>query len=318
MHILLRISDTDAEIRRWHQALSRALPEIHWHPESELSPELINQIQVAVVANPPIGALHGYPKLEFVQSLWAGVDSVLGDTSLPQHLIIARMVDPAMAQAMAETALWAMLSLHRGYFAYQQQQQAKIWRDLPQRRASDIRVTVLGLGAMGLVSATRIASLGYAVSAWHTGAGPRESAITAGVHVVSGPDALGGLLAKSDIVINLLPLTTQTIGLLNRDFFLAMPKGSSIINLGRGGHLVESDLLSVLDAGHLQHAVLDVFQTEPLPVESPFWAHPKVTLLPHIAAMTDPESASEIVAKQIRSWVAGDPVAHQVQRSRGY
>lgn len=318
MHILLRIRDTDDEIRRWHGALARALPEVCWHPESDVAPEFIDQIRVAVVANPPAGALRGYPKLEFVQSLWAGVDSLLADHSVPEHLMIARMVDPAMAQAMAETALWATLSLHRGYFDYQRQQQDRVWRDLPQRRASDIRVTVLGLGAMGLASAQRIASLGYAVSAWRTGISHRNSVDASGIQVVSGSDALSPLLAKSDIVINLLPLTAQTRGLLNRDFFMAMPKGSSIVNLGRGGHLIEADLLSALDAGHLHRAVLDVFQTEPLPVVSMFWAHPKVTVLPHIAAITDPDSASQIVAKQIRSWAAGGPVAHQVQRGRGY
>ena len=318
MHILLRIRDTDDEIRRWQRALAIALPEAHWHSESDIAPELMDQIRVAVVANPPAGALRGYPKLEFVQSLWAGVDSLLADNSVPEHLMIARMVDPAMAQAMAETALWATLSLHRGYFDYQQQQRDRIWCDLPQRRASDVRVTVLGLGAMGLTSAKRIASLGYAVSAWRTGHRHRDLADTAGIDVVSGTDALRHLLSKSGIVINLLPLTAQTRGLLNRDFFMAMPKGSSIVNLGRGGHLIEADLLSVLDAGHLHRAVLDVFQTEPLPADSAFWAHPKVTLLPHIAAITDPVSASQIVAKQIRSWAAGGPVAHQVQRGRGY
>lgn len=318
MHVLLRIRDTEDEIRRWQGALSRALPEVHWHLESEVPPELIGQIRVAVVANPPAGSLRGYPKLEFVQSLWAGVDSLLADASVPEHLMIARMVDPAMAQAMAETALWATLSLHRGYFDYQRQQQARIWQDLPQRLASDICVTVLGMGAMGLASAKRIASLGYSVCAWHTGAGHRDAANALGIDVVAGSDALRSVLARSDIVINLLPLTPQTRGLLNRDFFLTMPKGSSVVNLGRGGHLIEADLLSVLDAGHLRHAVLDVFKTEPLPADSVFWAHPKVTLLPHVAAITDPDSASRIVAKQIRAWVAGGPVEHLVQLSRGY
>lgn len=318
MHILLRIRDAEDEIRRWHEALTRALPEVHWHLESALAPDLIDQIRVAVVANPPAGALRGYPKLEFVQSLWAGVDSLLADASVPEHLMIARMVDPAMAQSMAETALWATLSLHRGYFDYQAQQRARVWQDLPQRRASDVGVAVLGMGAMGLASARRIASLGYSVAAWHTGSARQESANLSGIQVVSGDKALSQVLAKSDVVINLLPLTAQTRGILNRDFFLAMRPGASIVNLGRGGHLMETDLLSVLDTGHLHHAVLDVFQTEPLPAESIIWAHPKITVLPHIAAITDPDSASQIVAKQIRAWAAGGPVEHVVQRSRGY
>lgn len=318
MHVLLRIRDTEDEIQRWHAALSRALPEIQWHPETVLAPNLIDHIQVAVVANPPAGSLRGYPQLKFVQSLWAGVDSLLADNSVPEHLMIARMVDPAMAQAMAETALWATLSLHRGYFDYQRQQQDRIWRDLPQRLASDLRVLVLGMGAMGLASAKRIASLGYQVSAWRTGLGSHSPSADANISVLSGIDALKQSLATVDIVVNLLPLTAQTRGILNREFFMAMPKGASIVNLGRGGHLVESDLLAALDNGHLRHAVLDVFQAEPLSVDSVFWRHPSVTVLPHIAAITDPDSASEIVAKQIRTWVAGGTVEHQVHRSRGY
>lgn len=318
MHILLRIRDSQDQIARWQDALSAALPEAIWHPEANVAPDIADQIRVAVVANPPAGSLRDLPRLEFVQSLWAGVDSLLADTTIPEELVIARMVDPAMSTAMAETALWATLSLHRSFFDYQRQQHQGIWHELAQRRASDIRVTVLGMGAMGLASAKAIAAMGYTVTAWHTGESNRVARAQTGISVVSGNAGLRHALPQTDILINLLPLTAQTSGLLNQDLFVALPKGASVVNLARGGHVVEEDLLAALQSGHLQHAVLDVFQTEPLPAGHIFWKHPKITILPHVAAITDPDSASVVAAKQIRAWFSGDPIANRVERRRGY
>jgi glyoxylate/hydroxypyruvate reductase len=318
MHILLRIRDSQDAIARWQDALSAALPEATWHPEANLAPDIADQIRVAVVANPPAGSLRNLPRLEFVQSLWAGVDSLLADTTIPEELVIARMVDPAMSTAMAETALWATISLHRGFFDYQRQQQQGLWHELAQRRAGEIRVTVLGMGAMGLASAKAIAAMGYAVTGWQTGESKRVVPMNSGISVASGTLGLQRILPQTDILINLLPLTPQTRGLLNQDFFLSMPQGACVVNLARGGHVVEEGLLSALGSGHLRHAVLDVFRTEPLPPDHVFWHHPKITILPHIAAITDPDSASVVAAKQIRAWFAGEPIANRVERRRGY
>jgi glyoxylate/hydroxypyruvate reductase A len=144
MHVLLRIDETQGDAPQWRAALSAAAPEVTWHSESAIAESLAREIEVAVVANPPPGALSGFPQLKFVQSLWAGVDRLLEDPTIPKHLVLARMVDPALGAAMAETALWATLSLHRGFFRYAQQQAHGQWKHLPQPCAHQVRVTVSG------------------------------------------------------------------------------------------------------------------------------------------------------------------------------
>ncbi|NML16301.1 2-hydroxyacid dehydrogenase [Azohydromonas caseinilytica] len=297
-----------AERETWEEALRQALPEAQW---VEAAPGA--EVDVALVANPPPGRLQGLRGLRLIQSLWAGVDRLLADTTLPEGVPIARMVDPAMNAAMAETALWAVLSLHRGFFDYARQQREGVWRQLPQRRADELRVTVLGLGEMGLTAARRLVAMGYRVQGWS--ARPRQEA---GIECVHGEDALPGLLARSDIVVNLLPLTAATRGLFDARRLALLPEGASLVNLARGGHVVEADLLAALDSGRLRHAVLDVFQTEPLPAESPFWNHPRVTLLPHAAALTDARSAAVIAAGNVRAVMAGETPAHRVEFTRGY
>jgi glyoxylate/hydroxypyruvate reductase A len=211
------------------------------------------------------------------------------------------MVDPVMSAAMAETVLWAVLSLHRDFFAYARQQLRGLWRTHDQRRADELRVLVLGQGEMGRAAAARLAALGYRVTGWRRDGTP-----------------LSGLLPQADIVINLLPLTPATRGLLDARFFAALPAGASVVNLGRGAHVVDDDLLAALDRGHLRHAVLDVFHTEPLPAGHPFWAHPRVTVLPHAAAATDPRSAAAVAAANLRAARDGRPIAHAVDRQRAY
>ena len=300
MNALLSGNFDDGEHAEWLAALSAALPDVQWlGPDAARA--VADTVDVAVVANPSPGSLQGLPRLRLVQSLWAGVDKLLADPTLPAGVPVARLVDPAMNAAMAETALWAVLALHRGFFAYARRQQAGVWRTHPQRVASEVRVTVLGQGQMGRTAAERIAQQGYPVHGWRRDGAP-----------------LALLLAASDIVINLLPLTPETRGLLDARFFAALPPKASVVNLARGAHVVDADLLAALDSGHLRHAVLDVFHTEPLPAAHPFWRHPRVTVLPHAAAFTDPRSAAQVVAQNLRALVAGQPVAHLVDTTRGY
>jgi glyoxylate/hydroxypyruvate reductase A len=274
------------------------------------------RIEAAVVANPPPGALRGLPALRLIQSLWAGVEGLLSDDTLPHDVPIARMVDPALAAAMAQTALWAVLSLHRGFYVYQRQQRHMQWRQLPQLRADELPVTVLGLGAMGTACAQALVAQGYRVTAWTRSDTPR--ALPPGIVHVHGEDALWPCLQASSIVVNLLPLTPTTRGLLDAKFFAAMPRGAALVNLGRGAHVVEADLRAALGTGRLGHAVLDVFEREPLDPQHPFWRHPRVTVLPHAAALTDPRSAAEVVAANVQALTDGRPLAHLADRSRGY
>jgi glyoxylate/hydroxypyruvate reductase len=316
MNILLSGEFEAAELHEWQQCLSAALPEARWLGRDEAL-SVADTVEVAVVANPPPGSLRGLPKLRLIQSLWAGVDRLLLDPTLPPDVPIARMVDPAMNASMAETALWATLALHRGYFDYARAQRQGLWQPRPQRRADSMSVLVLGLGQMGLTAARRIAQQGYRVRGWSLRPRP-EPPHPDGVACHAGEAALAALLATSDIVINLLPLTASTQGLLDARFFAALPRGAGIVNLARGAHVVDADLLAALDHGQLAHAVLDVFHTEPLPRGHAYWSHPGVTLLPHVAAQTDPASASRVVAANVKALFDGRPLAHQVQFERGY
>jgi glyoxylate/hydroxypyruvate reductase A len=314
MDILL-CGDLEAEeLHAWRRALAEAMPEARWLDAAAAGADPA-AVQAAVVANPAPGSLRGWPNLRLIQSLWAGVDRLLGDASLPSGVPLARMVDPAMSAAMAETALWATLALHRGFFAYARHQRESLWKVHAQRRADEIGVTLLGLGEMGRAVAARLQPLGYALSAWTRRAG-REP--PPGVRVEHGEAALVPLLSRSAIVINLLPLTDATRGLLDARFFAALPEHAALVNLGRGAHVVDADLLAALDSGHLRHAVLDVFRVEPLPAGHPFWRHPRVTVLPHAAALTDPRSAAAVAASNLRAARDGTTIAHLVDHARGY
>ena len=311
MTVLIVARFDAAEAAAWHSALAAALADEPLLFERGQDPD--DDIDVAIVANPPQGALTGFTQLRLVQSLWAGVEGLLADPTLPPSVPLARMVDPAMNEAMAETALWAVLSLHRHLFAYARQQQHSTWQPLPQRRADEVPVLVLGLGQMGTRCARRLAANGYPVSAWST----RPASID-GVCCECGDAALARLLGASRIVVNLLPLTPATRGLFNAHRLAQMPDGAALVNLARGAHVVDADLLAALDSGRLSHAVLDVFNEEPLPAAHRYWRHPRVTVLPHAAAQTDPRSASLIAARNVRALREGRALENLVDRSRGY
>lgn len=300
MNVLLCGRFDPGEREAWLQALDVAMPEGRWL-DVDAARARPADVQAALVANPPPGSLQGLPNLRLIQSLWAGVDRLLADATLPAGVPIARMVDPAMSAAMAETALWAVLALHRGFFTYAQQQRERRWLPLPQRRADEVDVLILGQGQMGRTAAGRIAAQGYAVQGWRRDGTPLEP-----------------LLAQAQIVVNLLPLTPETHGLLNAAFFAALPANASVVNLARGKHVVDADLLAMLDSGHLQHAVLDVFHVEPLPPEHPYWTHPRVTVLPHAGAATDARSAAAVAVANLRAARDGKPLANLVDRTRGY
>lgn len=316
MTVLLSGRWSAAEGERWAQLLREAMPEEQWllHPPRDAAEAAA--VEVAVVANPEPGALSGLPNLRLIQSLWAGVDRLLQDPTLPVGVPLARMVDPAMNEAMVHTALWAVLSLHRRFFELQAQQRQALWQPPPQLRASECGVLVLGLGELGGRTAQALAGLGYTVHGWSRR--PRE---LAGLRCWHGEAAEGGLasaLAAADIVINLLPLTPQTRGFFSAERLAQMRPGACLVNLARGAHVDEAALAAALDRGHLRHAVLDVFQQEPLPPDHPFWPHPQVTVLPHCAAQTDPRTAVPQVRANLAALRAGQPLAHLVDRGQGY
>jgi glyoxylate/hydroxypyruvate reductase A len=270
-------------------------------------------VDVALAANPPWGELATYPNLRFVQSLWAGVDRLLGDPALPRNITVARLIDPAMALSMVEGAVAATMFVHRQFPAYLRQQQHKTWRQLPQPVASSRTIGVLGFGQMGQPVSAALAASGFRVHAWG-----QHARTDTTIAYSWGDTGLQSVLAEAEILLNLLPLTPATAGILNAQLFAQLPDGAALINLGRGAHLHDDDLLDALSAEHLSHAVLDVFHTEPLPAGHPFWRHPQITVLPHVAATTDPATAAPIALQNVAAFRAGRPLAGLVSRSLGY
>lgn len=311
MPILFATNFDAAEQAHWLDLLQNELPGETF--VTQRAPGDAPHIDVAIVDNAPPGALLGLPRLALIQSLWAGVERLLVDAQVPRDVPLARMVDPAMNAAMAETATWAVLALQRDFFEHAAQQRERRWLQHPQRRADEFPVAVLGMGQMGRAVALRLAGQGHPVAGWS-----RTPAPCPGITTRHGDDALPEVLGTARVVINLLPLTEATRGLFDAQRLAQMAPGASLVNLARGAHVVDEDLLAALDRGTLHRAVLDVFHTEPLPDGHPFWTHPRVTVLPHTAAQTDPRSAAAVAARNVRALRDGRPLEHLVDRMRGY
>ncbi len=289
------------------------MPDVEIVAVEELPADRLTGVRVAIVDGPTPDQLASLPDLEWVQSTWAGVEAVID--AVPEHVVIARMVDPELTRTMTEAVLAWTLYLHRDMPTYAAQQARREWRELPLVRASDRRVAVLGLGALGSAAARRLGDHGFDVLGWS-----RSLKQIDGVHSTSGDGGLVRTLQHADIAINLLPDTPATRGLLGADAFAAMPTGSRVVNFGRGPTIDDDALLAALDSGSIGHAVLDVFAVEPLPPDHRYWSHPNVTVLPHISGPTSPDTAADIVAANLRAYFAEGslPTDALVDRRRGY
>ena len=271
----------------------------------------VEDIRYALVWLPPAGMLARYPNLEVILSLGAGVDHIFADPSLPAGVPIVRLVDRELTARMTEYVLLHVLRYHRQHRAYARQQQARDWQPLVQPAAAERRIGIMGLGVLGKAAARPLVDLGFDVAGWSRTAQP--------VPGVTGYDGghLGDFLARTDILVCLLPLTPATRGILNRDTLAKLPAGACLINAGRGPLLVEDDLIAALDSG-LAAATLDVFAVEPLPADHRFWGDGRITVTPHVASATDARSAVDEVVKAIAAIRGGRIPDHVVGRVRGY
>ncbi|HXG28916.1 MAG TPA: glyoxylate/hydroxypyruvate reductase A [Nevskiales bacterium] len=270
------------------------------------------EVRYLGVWEPPQRLAETFPNLEIVFSLGAGVDQ-LELTAIPEHIPVVRMVEPGITDTMAEYVTLMVLALHRDLITYIGQQRARQWQPVRVRPAAQRCVGILGLGALGGAVARRLTAIGFPCLGWS-----RSRRAIAGVTCYAGAAELPVFLHGCQILVCLLPLTAETRGFLDRALFAQLPPGAALVNVGRGAHLVAQDLLDALDSGHLSGAVLDVTEPEPLPAEHPFWTHPRILLTPHIASMTQPESAVEVVLDNIRKHCAGTPMTGVVNRRRGY
>jgi glyoxylate/hydroxypyruvate reductase A len=279
--------------------------------EDAYTPE---EIVYAVAFRPPPGLLQTLPRLKAIFSLGAGVDGFLKDPDFPRQVPLVRFVDPTLAREMAQYAVMHTLLIHRHQRFFDEGQKKGEWRQMMLPRASaDTRVGILGMGEIGAAVAERLVPFDFAVSGWS-----RTPKQVPGVKSFAGEDALDAFLGQCDIMICLLPLTPRTEGILNAGLFARLPKGAFVINVARGRHLIEEDLIGALDSGHLAGAVLDVFQQEPLPPDSPLWRHPKITATPHIAAIASPQAAVRYVLDGIARAERGEPLENVVDVTKGY
>lgn len=295
----------------WEAPLRRALAEAGVAAELvlEAPPESVEAIIYAPGGDtPPDFTL--FTGCRLVQSLWAGVERIVTNPTLTQPL--ARMVDPGLTQGMVEYVAGHVLRAHLGLDAVLAAQVGR-WNPVVPPLASERPVAVLGLGELGAACARALAGLGFPVMGWS-----RRPKAVAGIDCHHGDEGLATVLSRAEIVVTLLPATAETENLLNARRLALLPEGAWLINPGRGTLIDDAALLDALGAGRLGHAVLDVFRTEPLPHDHPFWAHPRVTVTPHIAAETRPDSAARIVAENLRRLRADEPLLYLVDRAAGY
>jgi len=271
------------------------------------------EIEVMLAWRPPSGALTGMTNLRFLQALGAGVDQLFADPTIPADLPIARLVDDNLTAGMRDYVLAMVLKYHRWLDLYARQQATGLWQRYPHIDPPDRRVGIMGLGALGIAAASALAALDFDIAGWS-----RTPKTLDGIKTYAGSEGWAPFLAHSDILVCLLPLTPETEGILNAATFAGLPAGATVINAGRGGHLVAADLVAALDSGHLRGATLDVFEREPLKPDDPLWRHPKLDITPHIATISSPRTAAARVAENIRRARAGQPLLNMVDRSRGY
>ena len=278
----------------------------------------VEDIEYAAAWLPPPDVLKGLPNLKVIFSLGAGVDAILKDPTLPANIPIVRVNDDDLTKRMSEYIVLHVLLHHRQQRRIDANQKKKIWDSFPTHAASALSVGIMGLGVMGQDSAQRLRDIGFRVAGWS-----RSRKTIPGIECFAGAAEFDKFLARTDILISLLPATAETDGIINRENIRKLsqngPFGAPIIiNAGRGRQQVAGDILECLGAGELHAATLDVFAVEPLPADDPLWSHPRVTVTPHIAADSDPEVICAYVAAQIERHKAGLPLINLVDVKRGY
>ncbi|WP_312242954.1 glyoxylate/hydroxypyruvate reductase GhrA [Pantoea sp.] len=299
----------------WIDGLQQRLPQAkvrRWRP-GDTAPA-----DYALVRSPPPEMLQGRRDLRAVFAIGAGVDDILSQLKQNPDMLapgvpLFRLEDTGMSLQMQEYALFTVLRWFRRFDDYQLQQQQALWQHLPNYSRDSFSIGILGAGVLGAGVAASLLAWGFPLRCWS-----RSAKTIPGVASFHGADQLPAFLAGSRVLINLLPSTPETAGIINRELLQQLPDGAFVLNLARGAHVVEEDLLAALNEGKIKAAALDVFQHEPLTEDHPFWSHPRVAITPHNAAVTLPEEAMDYIAGAIRQLDAGEEPKGRVDLSRGY
>lgn len=295
----------------WCKALHQAWPEL----EIRVWPLCGDPVDIdfALVWNPAPGTLRQFRNLRLIVNLGAGVDAIAADRTLPETVPIMRLADVGQAQMMNGYVLLAVLRHHRDFYLFEQAKREHRWAYTHARAHATCRVGVMGLGYLGAQAACALAGQGFDVAGWS-----RSRKSLPGVDVFAGREALTVFLQRTDILVAMLPATVETRHIIDQEVFHSLPRGAKFVNVGRGSIVDEAALLEALEDGHISEATLDVFETEPLPPEHPFWALDQVMITPHLASSAIPESAAMQVADNCRRILSGQTAEYIVDRTRGY
>ncbi|UTW56424.1 glyoxylate/hydroxypyruvate reductase A [Kordiimonas sp. SCSIO 12610] len=299
----------------WRDAFHAIDPTIDFRSYPDWGdPENTTEDTYSLVWQPKPGLLKEYSGSKVTFSIGAGIDHIMRDPNLPDHIPIVRMADDGLKEGMAEFVVMSVLMLHRGMVDLIDAQSRKHWARIFAPAASSINVGIMGYGALGQKCAAALKPLGYKINSWSTSPKAAEDGVT---HY-QGMAGLEDFLANTNILVGILPNTQETTGLLNMETLQNLPKRASIINAGRGNLIVIDDLIKQLDLKHLSGAILDVFEEEPVDKAHPLWEHPKILITPHIAAVTRPKTAAEYVLRNIENYKNGRPLENVLDLKRGY
>jgi glyoxylate/hydroxypyruvate reductase A len=302
---------TNKDPKPWVTALRELDPTLDvqiWPNESRKA-----DIEFALCWNHPEGVLRDYPNLRCICSMGAGIDHLLNDEFFPKDLPVIRIVDPLLAQSMYEYICTAVMYYFRDFDIYETQQYQSNWKPRSPKSIAHTTIGIMGLGKLGEYSASKFSKIGFNVIGWS-----RTKKSISGVKFYAGNGQLGDFLSQVNILICLLPLTNETRGILNLENFSKLPFGACLVNVARGEHLIDEDLITALNEGQLRGACLDVFRVEPLSLKHPFWEHNKILLTPHCSSITDPISVAPQILKNYRLMKSGRPLMNQVNPFRGY
>ncbi len=307
----LLIVSSGKDPKDWITALKNQHPglNIYVYPEDHDR----EKVEYALTWKHPRGLFKNYPNLKVIASMGAGVNHIISDPGLPKNVKITKIIDPQLKSDMSAFVLSLVMNHIRNLGYYKEQEVQQNWQPLYYRRIEDVKIGIMGLGALGTAVGKKLEKVGFNVYGW-----ARTSKDVDNITTFAGEEELNEFLENSEILVCLLPLTPQTQTILNQDLFKKLPKKAYIINVARGEHLEENDLLEMIDSGHLSGAALDVFNEEPLPEEHPFWKHQKVRITPHIATITKPELVVSQIIENYERMMDEEPLKNVVEMDRGY